>query len=190
MWSKVIFGHPKWPPTAILWQNFQKKKSCVLIWHGEKCDRKWFSVIQTGSRGQFCFKKRKFGIDLKWREMWSKVIFGHPKYFLKQIKVAYWSEMVRNAIKSDFRSSIMATGGHLWINLKQIKVAYWSEITYMQVKNETVAICPGCLLELTGLLSIWSVLGSIRYPLNEYKSSTKILTDCRHYPGGIKMPSL
>ena len=33
-------------------------------------------------------------------------------------------------------------------------------------------------------------LGSIRYPLNEYTTSTKILTDCRHYPGGNKMASL
>ena len=36
-------------------------------------------------------------------------------------------------------------------------------------------------------LNCW---GSIRYPLNEYKTSTKILTDCRHYPRGIKMASL
>ena len=26
------------------------------------------------------FKKRKFRIDLKWRVMQSKVIFGHPKW--------------------------------------------------------------------------------------------------------------
>ena len=25
-----------------------KNKSCILIWNGEKCDQKWFSVIQNG----------------------------------------------------------------------------------------------------------------------------------------------
>ena len=43
-------------------------------------------------------KKLKLRIDLKWREMRSKVIFGHPKwppaailreYYPKKIKVAY-----------------------------------------------------------------------------------------------------
>ena len=50
MWTKVIFGHPKWPPVAILWK---KKKSCVLIWNDEKCDQKWFSLIQNGHRRPF-----------------------------------------------------------------------------------------------------------------------------------------
>ena len=35
-----------------------KKKSCVLIWNGEKCDRKWLSVIQNG-RQQPLWKKSK-----------------------------------------------------------------------------------------------------------------------------------
>ena len=52
--------------------------SCVLIWNGEKCDQKWFSVIQNGHRKPFCGYKLR--IDLKWREMRSKVIFGHPKW--------------------------------------------------------------------------------------------------------------
>ena len=52
---------------------------------------------------------------MKWREMRSKVIFGHPKW--KKIfkkKVAYLSEMARNAIESDFRSSKMAAGGQFF----------------------------------------------------------------------------
>ena len=123
--SKVIFCYPKWPKSyfqngrrrpfkkkllhiALLW-----KKVCVLIWNGEKWDRKWFSVIQNvaickwttcshfvifflksdkkwfsfiqnGRRQPFSepkFKKEfKLRIDLKWREMESKVIFGHPKW--------------------------------------------------------------------------------------------------------------
>ena len=94
---------------------FEKNQSCVLIWNGEKCDRKWFSVIQNGRRQPFCETKKKLHIDLKWREMRSKVIFGHPKWppaaiLWNKKKVAHWSEMARNAIKSDFQSSKMAAG--------------------------------------------------------------------------------
>ena len=159
MRSKVIFGHPKWPLVAILKEknlnemarnaiesDFRsskmaqtwlpkwppatifKKESCVWIWNGEKCDQKWFSVIQNGpnltskmAAGSHFEKKSKKNlcIDLKWREMYSKVIFGHPKWPLAAIlkkkskkKVAYWSEMARNAIESDFQSSKMAAGSH------------------------------------------------------------------------------
>ena len=49
-----------------------KKKNCVLIWNGEKCDQKWFSVIQNGHRRPFYEKK------------------------LKQIKAAYWFEKTWN----------------------------------------------------------------------------------------------
>ena len=139
MRSKLIFGHPKWPLAAILWKKIkvaywsemsrnaiesdfqspkmaagshfvEKNQSCVLIWNGEKCDRKWFSVIQNGRRqpfvkknkscvliwnGEKCdrkwlsviqkaagshFVKKKLRIYLKWSEMRSKVIFGHPKW--------------------------------------------------------------------------------------------------------------
>ena len=53
--------------------------------------------------------------------MQSKVNFGHPKWptaailsnIYKQIKVAYRSEMARNAIKSEFRTSKMSAGHHL-----------------------------------------------------------------------------
>ena len=134
---KVIFGHPKWPPAAILlkkiikvvyWSemtrnviksdfrsskmaagsHFVKKKSCVLIWNCEKCDQKWFSVIQDGRRQSFCAKKSK------------------------KIKVAYWSEIARNAIESDFRSSKMAAGSHF---VKK-KVAYWSEMARNEIKSD------------------------------------------------------
>ena len=79
---KVIFGNPKWPPTTILYiyiLPFCENKSCVLIWN----DRKWFSVILNGpnrtSKNFFLhiaiLWKTNLRIDLKWREMWSKVIF-------------------------------------------------------------------------------------------------------------------
>ena len=211
MRSKVIFGHPKWvksdfrngPPAAIL-----KKKSCVLIWNGEKSIRKWFSFIQNGRRQPFCenlkknqtcvliwngqkcdrkrfrsskmaagshfvkknikvaywsemaineiksdfrsskmvagshFVEKKLRIDLKWREMQSKVIFGNPKWppaailwkFKKKSKLRIdlkWREMWSKAI---FRSSKMAAGSH-FVN-KNIKVAYWSEMARNAIKSD------------------------------------------------------
>ena len=79
------------------WQKSEsKQKSCILIWNGEKCDRKWFSC-------------------------------GHPKWppaailskFPKQNKVAYRSEMARNAIESEFRTSKMADVSHFVKNFNK-----------------------------------------------------------------------
>ena len=70
------------------------------------------------SAGGHFVKKKKIRIDLKWPEMRSKVNFGHPKWptaaILSKIskKVAYRSEMTRNAIKSEFQTSKMGVGGH------------------------------------------------------------------------------
>ena len=102
---------------------FLENQSCLLIWNGEKCDQKWFSVIQNGRRQPFCEKKSKLRIDLKWWEMRSKVIFGHPKWPLaailwKKIKAAYWCEMARNAIESDFHSSKIAAAGEKKLKLR------------------------------------------------------------------------
>ena len=77
------------------------------------------SKMATGSHFVKQFKKI-ICIDLKWPEMWSKVNFGHPKWptaailskISKQIKVVYRSEMARNEIESDFRTSKIATGSH------------------------------------------------------------------------------
>ena len=40
-------------------KNSKNKKSCVSMWNGQKCDRKWFLHIQYGRRRPFCpnFKK-------------------------------------------------------------------------------------------------------------------------------------
>ena len=56
MRSKVNFGHPKWPTAAILSKISKKNKSCISIWNGKKCDRKWISDIQNGRRHTFCQK--------------------------------------------------------------------------------------------------------------------------------------
>ena len=109
-------GLPKWPPAV----TFFFKISCVFIWHGEKCIRTWFSVIQNGRRQPFCEKKIK-------------------------IKIAYWSEMARNVIESDFRSSKMAAGSILWkkksklcIDLKWREM--WSKVIFGHPKWPPAAI--------------------------------------------------
>ena len=133
MWSKEIFGHPKLPPAAILWKKIKKIKVCVLIWNGEKCDKKWFfSVIQNGRWRPFWifFSKTKSCVliwngekcDWKW---FSVIQNGRWQPFCeKNKKIDYWSEMARNAIESEFRSSKMAAGSHF---VKK-KVAYWSKM--------------------------------------------------------------
>ena len=65
-----------------------------------------FRTSKMGAGGHFVKKKiyKKFHIDLKCPEMRSKVNFGHPK-------VPYRSEMARNAIESEFRTSKMAAAG-------------------------------------------------------------------------------
>ena len=171
-WREI--GLPKWPPAAIL-KKKSKKKSCVLIWNGEKCIQKWFKVIQNGRQQPFCEKKiaywsemarnaikgdfrtskmatgshlkkkKKLRIDLKWREMRSKVIFRSSKmatgsHFVKK-KVAYWSEMARDAIESDFRSSKMAAGSHFVEKIKKIKVVYWSEMARNAYWSENGVKC-------------------------------------------------
>ena len=89
------------------------KKSCVFIWNGEKCDQKWFLVIQNGHWQSFCGGKKV----AYWSEMARNAIFGHPKWppaaiLWKKIKLPYLSEMARNAIERDFRSSKMAASSH------------------------------------------------------------------------------
>ena len=56
------------------------------------------------------FGHPKWPINLKWPEMRSKVIFRHPKWLPE--KKNYLSEMARNAIESEFRTSKMAAGSH------------------------------------------------------------------------------
>ena len=131
---------PKWPPAAILKKN-SKKKCCVLIWNGEKCIQKWFSVIQNGRRQPFCQFKRKIKVAY-WSEMARNVIesdiFGHPKWppaaiLWKKNEVAYWSEMARNAIESDFQPSKMGWGFML-IRYGEVIQTYLSQYFEINLK--------------------------------------------------------
>ena len=106
------FRHPKWP-IDLKWPEMQSK---MIFEHPKFCKK--------------FHKKIKFRIDKKWPEMRSKVNFGYPKWpttaSLSKIsnknKVAYRSEMARNAIESEFRTSKMGAGGHFVKNPKKISV--------------------------------------------------------------------
>ena len=63
-------GKPKWPPTAILCKY--DKKACAIQFKME------IKMATGGHFEQFFFKKLR--IDLKWREIRSKVMSGHPKW--------------------------------------------------------------------------------------------------------------
>ena len=63
------------------------QKSGILIWNGEKYDRKWFRSSKMAAGDHFVNK-------------------------IQKKNVAYWSEMERNAIKSYFRSTKMPFNRH------------------------------------------------------------------------------
>ena len=124
---KIDFRSSKMAASGHFVKISKKSKSCVLIWNDEKCDQKWFSVIQNGCRRPFCEKISKKLKVSHWSKMATNAIksdflsskMAASRYFAKKTKVAHWSEMARNAIKSDFRSSKMAAGGHFVKNLNK-----------------------------------------------------------------------
>ena len=72
------------------------------MWNGEKCYRKWFSVIQNGRWQPFCEKKRSCiliwngeNCDRKW---FLIIQNGRWQPFCEKKKVTYWCEMSRNVI--------------------------------------------------------------------------------------------
>ena len=50
-------------------------------------------------------------------------------------KVVYWSEMARNAIERDFRSSKMDAGSH-FVKTDKKEVAYWSKMARNAIKSD------------------------------------------------------
>ena len=92
-------------------------------------------------------QKKKLRIDLKWPEMRSKVICGHPKWpaaaslskIKKKLKVP--SEMARNAIESEFRTFKMADQSEMARNAIQSdfqtsKMADRSEMARNEIESE------------------------------------------------------
>ena len=102
MRSKVNFEHPKWPTGTIL--SKLSKKSCVSILNAQKCDQNLFFDIQNVRRQPLC------------------------QQFQTKIKVAYRSEIARNAIKSEILTSKMGAGCHfVKRNLKKSWVSIWND---------------------------------------------------------------
>ena len=69
-----------------------------------------YQISKMGRRDHFV-KNKKLCINLKFRKMRSKVIFGHPKCSPRAIlwrKVASWPITARKAIESDFWASKIA----------------------------------------------------------------------------------
>ena len=87
----------------------------------------------------------KLYIDLKWIEMRLKVNFGHPKWptsailskISKKIKVAYRSEMARNAIESEIRASKMADVSHFVKNFKK-KLRLRIDVKWIEMRSKVI----------------------------------------------------
>ena len=113
---------------------------------------------------------KKLRIDLKWQELWSKVIFGHPNGRRKKIlyrsemariaiesefsksKMANRSEMARNTIESEFRTSKMTDGSHF---VKKIQKKLKLRIDLKWPEYEWFEQCSNRLLADYNLVSIY-----------------------------------
>ena len=103
-------------------------------------DLKWPEM-----RSKVNFGHPKWPIDLKWPEMRSKVNFGHPKWPTSAIllkisfffvKFVYRSEMARNAIESEIRTSKMTDVSHFVKISKKYKVAHRSEMARNEIESD------------------------------------------------------
>ena len=123
--------------------HFVKKKrntSCVLIWIGEKCDQKWFAVIQNGRREPFCWKKNQSCILIwngeKCDQKWFSVIQnGRWQPFCENKSFV----LIWNGEKCDqkwlyLRSSKMAAGNVIYsvCSYKQNLRAYQPKIIVVE----------------------------------------------------------
>ena len=105
---------------------FQNGRS---IWNGQKCDRKWISDIQNGRRQPFCQKCPK-KIKVAYR---SEMARNAIESEFRTSKMADRSEMARNAIESEIRTSKMAVVIHF---VKKMKVMYPCEMDGNEIESE------------------------------------------------------
>ena len=130
MRSKVIFRHPKGPPKLFFYRSDMARNAIE-------------SEIRTSKMADVShyvknFKKKlKLRIDVKWIEMRSKAIFGHPKWpFCEKFKTnLYWSKMPRN-VKVNFGYPKWPTATILSKISKKNYVAYRSEMTRNEIQRE------------------------------------------------------
>ena len=138
MRSKVIFRHPKWPP---------EKNNSVSIWNGQNCDRWWISEIQNFEliwNGQKCDRKWFLNIQNGHRQTFCKTNFTKIK---KNKKIAYRSEMARNAIESEFRTSKMGAGGH-FVHFYYLLCYYFLRHPTVRHNNVISLWCMGVMIPL------------------------------------------
>ena len=106
------------------------QKSSVLIWNGQKCHPKWISNIQNVEqlfKNKFLYRSEiARNAILKWiSDIQNGRRGGGSQNLQKNSKVANRSEMARNAIESEFRTSKMAAGSHF---VKKKQILYRSEM--------------------------------------------------------------
>ena len=134
--------------------KIQKNESCALIWNGQKCDRKWFSVIQNFPKKikvEYRSEMARNAIKIDFRS--SKLAASYlmqpltyyrgrflsnlakigQHFFLKLRIDLKWREM---GSKSDFLSSKMAVGGHFVTKFRKTKVAHWYEMARNAIESD------------------------------------------------------
>ena len=145
MRSKVMFGHPKWPPASILWTKLQKNKCCILIWNVEKGDWKWFSVIQNGQREFWERNSNKKSCLLIWNSekcnlKWFMVVENcRRRPFCK--KCQRKSDEKACAPYNLLHRSFLHSGPNLWMSLNdhiqssRTKTTFKRRITHNYIKE-------------------------------------------------------
>ena len=113
--------------------HFVNKNIKVAYW-SEMARNVIKSDFRSSKMQPFC-EKKKLCIDLKWREIRSKVIFGHPKWPLAAI---LWNKKLCIDLKWREMRSKVIFGHPKWplaaILWKNIKVEYCSEMARNAIK--------------------------------------------------------
>ena len=138
MRSKVIYGHPKWSPAAIL--SKIKIKFCMDLKWPEMPFESEFRTSKMADRSEISrnaiesdFRTNKMAAEktiiLYQSEMPSIAIESE----FQTSKMAVRSEMARNAIESEFRTSKMGAGGH-FVKINQNKIRIYQKWPEMRSK--------------------------------------------------------
>ena len=118
--------------------HFVKKKlSCVLIWNGEKCDQKWFSVIQNGRWQPFCEQK---SCVLIWNgeKCDQKVIFDHPKWPPAAILWKKSCVLIWNGEKCDRKRFSAIRNGRWQPFCEQIKKKLRFDLKWREMRSKVI----------------------------------------------------
>ena len=97
-----------------------------------------------------------------------------------QNQFAYWYEMARNAIKSDFRTSKTAEA-ILWKNLRIMTVEYWSEMARSAIESDFRAskMATGGHFVKTMKVAHWSTMTRNKIESDSRASKIKLRIDLK-----------